>query len=147
MSHNDVYYMNKALDNAKLAYSKDDVPVGCVIVYKGEIIASAYNRKNLENIATYHAEILAIEEACRNLNSWYLDECILYTTVEPCMMCTGAIIQSRIKKIVYGTRNEAFGYLSKLDNPKIDITAGVMKEECTQILSNFFKKKRVTTNC
>ena len=116
MSHNDVYYMNKALDNARIAYSQDEVPVGCVIVYKGEIIAESYNRKNLENIATYHAEILAIEDACRKLNSWYLDECILYTTVEPCMMCTGAIIQSRIKRVVYGTRNEAFGYLSKLDN-------------------------------
>ena len=116
MSHNDVYYMNKALDNARIAYSQDEVPVGCVIVYKGEIIAESYNRKNLENIATYHAEILAIEDACRKLNSWYLDECILYTTVEHCMMCTVAIIQSRIKRVVYGTRNEAFGYLSKLDN-------------------------------
>lgn len=143
MYKTDEYYMNLALEEAKKAYLNDEVPVGSVIVYKDQVIASAFNRKNLDNIATYHAEILAIEEACKVIGSWYLDECILYTTVEPCMMCTGAIIQSRIKKVVYGTNNDAFGYLSKIDNNKIEITREILKEECTKILSDFFKSKRI----
>lgn len=142
MYKTDEYYMNLALEEAKKAYLNDEVPVGSVIVHKDKVIASAFNRKNLDNIATYHAEILAIEEACKVIGSWYLDECILYTTVEPCMMCTGAIIQSRIKKIVYGTNNDAFGYLSKIDNNKIEITREILKDECTKILSDFFKSKR-----
>lgn len=143
MHKNDEYYMNVALKEAKKASFYDEVPVGAIIVHKDKIIAKAFNRKNLDNIATYHAEIIAIQEACKNLKTWYLDECILYTTVEPCMMCTGAIIQSRIKKVVYGTNNESFGYLSKLENCKIEIKAGILKEECTKVLSDFFKNKRL----
>ena len=116
---NDEYYMNLALTEAKKALDYDEVPVGSIIVYKDKVISKSFNRKNLDNIATYHAEIIAIEEACKKLKTWYLDECTLYTTVEPCMMCTGAIIQSRIKRVVYGTNNESFGYLSKINNHKI----------------------------
>ena len=137
------YYMKKALEEAKKALSLDEVPIGCIIVKDNKIIATSYNRKTLDNIATYHAEILAIEKACQRLGTWYLDECILYTTVEPCMMCTGAIIQARIKRVVYGTNNEAFGYLSKLENTKIQMTSGILKEECMKVMSDFFKKKRV----
>lgn len=143
MNRNDEYYMNLALEEAKKATIHDEVPVGSVIVYQDQVIASSFNRKNLDNIATYHAEIIAIEEACRKLKTWYLDECTLYTTVEPCMMCTGAIIQSRIKRVVYGTNNDAFGYLSKLENSKIQITSGILKDKCTKILSDFFKEKRI----
>lgn len=143
MYKSDEYYMNLALEEAKKATTYDEVPVGSVIVYNNQVIAKAFNRKNLDNIATYHAEIIAIEASCRKLNTWYLDECTLYTTVEPCMMCTGAIIQSRIKRVVYGTKNEAFGHLSKLENSKIEITAGILKDECTKVLSDFFKKKRI----
>ena len=142
MIRDDNYYMNIALQEAKKAYNCDEVPVGAVIVYQDKIIAKSFNRKNLDNIATYHAEIIAIEKACKYLNSWYLDECTLYTTVEPCMMCTGAIIQSRIKRVVYGTNNDAFGYLSKINNQKIEITSGILKKDCVTLLSDFFKNKR-----
>ena len=139
---NDEYYMKKALINAKKAYKQDEVPIGAIIVKDNNIIASTYNRKELDNIATYHAEVLAINEACRKLGTWHLEECILYTTVEPCIMCTGAIIQSRISRVVYGTKNEAFGYLDKLNNDKIEINKDILKDECQNILSLFFKNKR-----
>lgn len=137
------YYMQIALKEAKKASKLNEVPIGCVIVRNNKIIAKAYNRKTLDNIATYHAEILAIEKACRKLKTWYLDECTLYTTVEPCLMCTGAIIQSRISHVVYGTRNDAFGYLSKLNDNKIKITSNVLKDECCEILTEFFKERRI----
>ena len=138
---NDEYYMNLALKEAQKAFLQDEVPIGCVIVKDNKVIATSFNRKTLDNVATYHAEILAIEQACIHLNTWYLDECILYTTVEPCMMCTGAIIQARIPKVVYGTKNEAFGHLSKI-NTKIEITSGILEQKCSEIISNFFQKKR-----
>ena len=145
MIKKDEYFMNIALNEAKKAYLKDEVPIGCVIVKNNTIIAKSYNQKTLKNIATYHAEILAINKACKKLNSWYLDDCILYTTVEPCLMCTGAIIQSRISKVVYGTKNEAFGYLTKAlkdNNLKIKIKGNVLKDYCSNILTTFFKEKR-----
>lgn len=135
--------MNLALQEAKKASKKNEVPIGAIIVKNHKVISRAYNRKTLDNIATYHAEILAIEEACKKLKTWYLDDCILYTTVEPCLMCTGAIIQSRISKVVYGANNDSFGHLSKLTDSKIEITSGILKEDCSQILTNFFKKKRL----
>ena len=138
----DSYYMNIALNEAKKAFALDEVPIGCVIVKNGKIIAKNYNRKTLDNIATYHAEILAIESACKKLKTWYLEECILYTTVEPCLMCTGAIIQSRIPKVVYGTKNDSFGHISKI-NKKIEIINGVLEEDCRKILSDFFQTKRI----
>lgn len=133
--------MNLALVEAKKALKYNEVPIGCVIVYKDKVIASSYNHKTIDNIATYHAEVLAINEACKKLGSWYLDECILYTTIEPCMMCTGAIIQSRIKKVVYGSGNDSFGYLSKT-KLKIEIVSGILEDECKNLLSNFFKSIR-----
>lgn len=139
---NDEYYMRLAIDEANKAIDLDEVPIGCVIVRNGEVISRCFNQKTLKNIATYHAEVLAIEEACRKLKTWYLDDCVLYTTVEPCLMCTGAIIQSRIPKVIYGTRNEAFGYLSKLKSHKIEAIEGVLDKECSSILSSFFKNKR-----
>ena len=138
---NDEYYMNLAIKEAQKALNQNEVPIGCIIVYQDEVVASSYNRKELDNIATSHAEILAINKACQALKTWYLDECTLYTTIEPCMMCTGAIIQSRIKRVVYGKDNEAFGYLSK-SNLKINITKGILERECSDILTNFFKKLR-----
>lgn len=142
MVQDNQFYMNLALEEAKKAYLLDEVPIGCVIVRDGVIVSQAYNRKTLDNVATYHAEVVAIEEACQKLKTWYLDECTLYTTVEPCLMCTGAIIQARIPRVVYGTRNEAFGYLSKLEDTKVKIISGILKDECSQILTDFFKKQR-----
>lgn len=142
----DIYYMDLALKEAKKAYVKDEVPIGCVIVKDSKVIAFAYNRKSIDNIATSHAEVLAINEACYNLGTWYLDECTLYTTVEPCMMCTGAIMQSRIKRVVYGVNNDVFGYLRKLDS-KIEIIGGIKEEECLELLNSFFKTKREKQGC
>lgn len=142
MQEDDIYYMNLALKEARKACKKDEVPIGAVIVKGGKVIAKAYNRKTLDNVATYHAEILVIEKACRKLKTWYLDDCSLYTTVEPCLMCTGAILQSRISKVVYGTNNDSFGYLSKLKESKIKIISEVLKDECRQLLTDFFKKQR-----
>ena len=139
---NDEYYMELALEEAKKAFSLNEVPIGCIIVNDNHVIAKAFNRKSLDNIATYHAEILAIQEACKKLGTWYLDTCTLYTTVEPCMMCTGAIIQSRIPKVVYGATNTAFGMLSKI-NTKIEITSGIFEADCSKVLSEFFQDKRI----
>ncbi|MCI6265667.1 MAG: nucleoside deaminase [Erysipelotrichaceae bacterium] len=136
------YYMRLALQEAYQASRLNEVPIGCVIVKDGKVIARSYNRKTLDNVATYHAEILAIEMACKKLKTWYLDDCTLYTTVEPCLMCTGAIIQSRISKVVYGTKNDAFGYLSKIHELKVQVVAGILQEECSMVLSTFFKERR-----
>ncbi len=141
--YTDEYFMNKALDEAKKAYQLDEVPIGCVIVKDNKIIARCYNQKTLKNVATYHAEVLAINMACKKLKSWYLDDCVLYTTVEPCLMCTGAIIQSRISKVVYGTNNKSFGYLSKMNDLKIDVVGGILSDDCSILMSEFFKKKRI----
>lgn len=137
------YYMSLALNEAQKAKELNEVPIGCIIVRNNKVIASTFNHKTLDNIATYHAEILAIESACQTLGTWYLDDCILYTTVEPCMMCTGAIIQARIPKVVYGATNEAFGHLSKIDKPKIEIIGGVLEKKCSEIMSEFFQEKRL----
>lgn len=142
MEQDNQYYMNIALKEARKAEHFNEVPIGCVVVKNGKIISKAYNRKTLDNVATYHAEILAIEQACKRLKTWYLDDCILYTTVEPCLMCTGAIVQARISKVVYGTKNDAFGYLSKIKSLKIEVIEGILQEECRKILTEFFKQKR-----
>ena len=139
---NDIYYMNLALKEAKQAYLKDEVPIGCIIVKNDHVIAKSYNQKTLKNVATYHAEVLAINASCKKLKTWYLEGCTLYTTVEPCLMCTGAIIQSRISRVVYGTSNESFGQLSKMKTLKIEVTKDILKEECSSILTDFFQKKR-----
>lgn len=142
----DIDFMKEALKEAKKALEKDEVPIGCVIVKDNQIISNSFNQKELDKVATHHAEVLAINIACKKLNTWHLDDCILYTTVEPCLMCTGAIIQSRIKKVVYGTSNNAFGYISKLENNKIEIVKGVLEKECQEILTDFFQTKRINKN-
>lgn len=137
----DEYFMDKALIEARKAFEKKEVPIGAVIVKDNKIIAASYNTKELSKIATHHAEINVINIACKKLKTWHLEDCVLYTTVEPCLMCTGAIIQSRIKKVVYGTDNEAFGYLRNIKD-KIEIISGIKETECRIILSDFFKEKR-----
>ena len=138
----DDYFMSLAIEEARIADGLDEVPIGCVIVFHDQVIARAYNRKTLDKMATSHAEVLAINEACRKLGTWYLDDCVLYTTVEPCLMCTGAIVQARIKRIVYGCDNHDFGYLSHLDNKKREVVSHVRREECLAILSCFFQRRR-----
>lgn len=136
--------MKEALKEAKKAYKKDDVPVGCIIIKDNKIIARAHNQKENKKNAIKHAEIIAISKACKKLKTWHLDDCILYTTMEPCMMCTGAIIQSRIKKIYYSISNESFGELEnyKLKNNKIEIEKNILANQSQQLLRNFFEEKR-----
>lgn len=143
-------YMQLALERAKLAATFDEVPIGAVIVKNGEVIAYGENRKERENCAVYHAEIVAITEACKKLNNWYLDDCTLYVTLEPCPMCCGAILNSRIDRVVYGATDAKSGGVTSLYNLLDDkkynhicrIEGGVLEEECSAILSQFFKKKR-----
>lgn len=139
-------FMEEALKEAKKAYKKNEVPIGAIIVKDNKIIARSYNRKEKTQIAIQHAEILVIEKACKKLKNWRLLDCSLYVTVEPCMMCCGAIIQSRIKKIVYGTKNSNFGSVESVANllnkNDIEIKSGILKEKCEAIITEFFNKKR-----
>lgn len=138
-------YMNIALIEANKAYKKNEVPIGCIIVKNNKIISKAYNKKEKTNVVTKHAEIIAIEKACKKLKTWHLNDCILYTTVEPCLMCTGAIIQSRMKKVVYATENEKYGYLNKIvkaSKSKLEIEKNILAEKSISLLQNFFNKKR-----
>ena len=142
-------YMELALKEAKKAYKKGDVPVGAVIVKDGKIIAKAYNKKEKSKVAIYHAEILAIKKACKKLKTWYLTACEIYVTLEPCLMCAGAILQSRISKVYFSTTNPKFGYVSSIDsilnqknNHKAEIYEGLCKEESQKLLTDFFKNKR-----
>lgn len=147
---NHEYFMSLALKEAKLAYKKDETPIGAVIVKDGKVIAKAHNLRETKNNALYHAEILAINKACKKLGSWRLIDCDLYVTLEPCLMCAGAIIQSRIKNVYYGAsdpKGGAFGSSINLNeittiNHHPNINSGILKEECGQILKDFFKKKR-----
>ena len=138
-------YMNEALRMAKKAYKKGEIPVGCVIVKNNKIIAKTYNKKETKKSPVYHAEILAINKACRKNKNWRLNECTLYTTLEPCSMCYSAIIQSRINKIVYGTQNKENEIIDKekLKKYKIEIIPDVLKQECELLIKNFFKNKRI----
>lgn len=137
-------YMMLAINEAKKAYKKNEVPIGCVIIKDGRIISKAHNKKEIKKNAIMHAEIIAIAKACKKLKTWHLDDCVLYTTVEPCMMCTGAIIQSRIKKIYYSISNKSFGELENyhLKNKKIFIQNNILNEESKKLLQQFFKEKR-----
>lgn len=142
-------YMGLALEEAKKSLKKGDVPVGAIIVKNDKIIARAHNQKEKHKIATYHAEIIAIEKACKKLKSWHLDDCELYVTLEPCLMCAGAILQSRISRLIYATANQKFGYVSSIDsilnqknNHKVEIVSEIKSEESQKMLIDFFKNKR-----
>lgn len=139
-------YMIEALKEAKKAFELGEVPIGAVIVKDNKIISRAFNKKESSNLATSHAEILAINKACKKLNNWRLLDCTLYVTVEPCLMCCGAIIQSRIKKVVYGTSNEYYGAVESIDNTlkkyNIEVENNILQNECSNIMKEFFKKRR-----
>ena len=131
-----------ALEEAKKAYKLDETPVGCVIFRENELVGCGYNKKESESNAIMHAEMIAINEACGNLGSWRLDDCCLYVTLKPCMMCMGAIMESRLKKVYYGTENnsEQMYDLSKI--LKFVELYNLENRQCSEILSEFFKKKR-----
>ncbi len=143
-------YMKEAIKEALKAYKKLEVPVGAIIVKDEKIIAKAHNIKETKKDTTKHAEILAIQKASKKLETWRLTDCEMYVTLEPCTMCTGAIINSRIKKIYIGTMDEKTGacgsVLNLLENykfnHKVEMEKGILKEECKKILQDFFKKLR-----
>ena len=143
-------YMRAAMKEAHKAELKDEVPIGAVIVCDGKIIARAHNTRQTKQISTHHAELLCIEKACRKLNSWRLEGCDLYVTLEPCPMCAGAIQQSRIRKVVFGAYDPKGGFFGsnfninevKGLNHYPEVEGGILKEETAQLLKDFFKKKR-----
>lgn len=143
------YYMRIAFDLAKKALDLNEVPVGAIIVLDGEIISQGYNRKESDNCVIAHAEMIAIQQASKYLNNWRLNRCEMYVTLEPCPMCTGAIIQSRISKITYGSKNPNYGSLESVlnlqnyypDAKNISLKSGIMNDEISEMLKNFFRKK------
>src|ERR1700739_3774488 len=143
--YTDEYFMNEALKEAQKAYEADEVPIGAVIVYDNKIIARAHNLTERLNDVTAHAEMQAITSAANYIGGKYLNECVIYVTVEPCPMCAGALGWSQITKVVYGAKDEKKGF-SKIDHqmlhPKTRVFDGVMQSECSAIMKQFFKEKR-----
>ncbi len=147
---NKEYWMNKAIEQAKLAQSMDEVPIGCVIVKDDQIIASAFNNRESKQLSTAHAEILAIEKACEVVGSWRLEDCDLYVTLEPCPMCAGAILQSRIRSVYFGAKDPKGGcigscmnmYTIRGFNHYPNYEGGILEEPCSLLLKHFFKLKR-----
>lgn len=142
-------FMNEALTLARLALNHGEVPVGAVIVKNGEIIAEGYNLRETKQNALSHAEIECINEACKKLGTWRLDGCEMYVTLEPCPMCTGAIINSRISTVIFGAYDSKAGCMDSVINlcdypfnHKPEIYGGIMEDECKEILADFFKKLR-----
>ncbi len=148
-----IKYMKIAFDEAKKAFDEDEVPVGAVIVKNGEIIARAHNKKEQQNCALYHAEILAIKEACKTVGNWRLNNCDLYVTLSPCPMCAGAIKQSRIKNVYSGLSNLDTSnlnivrkiFISDDVNPTVNFIDNLYSEEVNMLLKKFFENKRSTT--
>lgn len=146
----DVKFMQMAIEEAKKAEQKGEVPIGAVIVYKGEVISQAHNLRETEQSAVAHAELLAIENACKKLNTWRLEEAVLYVTLEPCAMCSGAIILSRVPRVVYGATDPKGGcagtFMNLLQddrfNHQSEVVSGVLAEECGMLLTTFFRKLR-----
>ena len=145
----DLYFMDEALALAREAAAEGEVPVGCVIVRKGEIVGRGRNRREQHKNALGHAEIEAIDEACKTLGGWRLWKCDLYVTLEPCPMCAGAIINSRVKRVIFGASDPKAGSCGSIANlfeipynHKPEVVSGVLEKECSEILSEFFAKLR-----
>ena len=146
---NDEFYMKEALREAQKAYEKDEVPIGAVAVYKNQIIGRGHNQTELLKDPTAHAEILAITAAANALSSWRLNDVQMFVTVEPCIMCSGALVLARVKRIIFGARDEKFGGCGSIFNiveeklnHKIKVTAGVMDKEAAALMKSFFASKR-----
>ena len=144
-------YMKEAIKQAKKAYAIDETPIGCVIVYEDKIIARGYNRRNTDKSTLAHAEITAIKKACKKLGDWRLEGCTLYVTLEPCPMCAGAIVQSRIDRVIVGSMNPKAGCAGSVlnilqtdgFNHQTELTTGILREECSQLMTTFFKELRM----
>lgn len=143
-------FMQLAIKQAKKAYDADEVPVGCVIVQNGKVIARAYNKKEKNKCSIFHAEIIAIQKACKKIGDWRLEDCTLFVTMEPCAMCAGAILNHRIKNVVFGVSEKNFGACgggidllnNKNLNSKTNVVSGILKDECLELLQTFFKHRR-----
>lgn len=146
----DEKYMAEAIKQAKKAQKINEVPIGCVIVQNEKIIARGYNKRNSKGCVLEHAEISAIKKACKKTGDWRLEDCTMYVTLEPCQMCAGAIVQSRLNKIVIGSMNPKAGCAGSVINllqmsqfnHQVEIQKGVLQEECSQLLTDFFKELR-----
>ena len=144
-------YMQEALKQAKKAIKLGEVPIGCVIVYQDKIIGRGYNKRNTKKTTLAHAELIAIEKASKNMGDWRLEDCTMYVTLEPCQMCSGAIVQARIKKVVVGTMNPKAGCAGSIlnllqrqeFNHQVELETGILEQECTNILQEFFKNLRI----
>lgn len=147
---NDEKYMKEAIRQAKKAYALGEVPIGCVIVYQDKIIGRGYNRRNTDKNTLSHAEITAINKASKRIGDWRLEDCTLYVTLEPCQMCSGAIVQARITRVIMGAMNPKAGcggsILNILEMPQfnhqVQVERGVLGEECTELLTTFFRELR-----
>ncbi|MEN2766754.1 tRNA adenosine(34) deaminase TadA [Ornithinibacillus xuwenensis] len=147
---NDEYYMRLALEQADKAKEKNEVPIGAIIVYQDVVIAAGYNMREMSQETLSHAELIAIQEANQKIGSWRLEDCTLYVTLEPCPMCAGAIVQSRIKRVVFGAYDPKAGcagtLMNLLDenrfNHQVETTGGVLEEVCRERLTSFFKSLR-----
>lgn len=150
MMNLDEKYMREAVKQAKKAYAIGEVPIGCVIVYDGKIIGRGYNRRTIDKNTLAHAELQAIKKASKKMDDWRLDDCTMYVTLEPCQMCSGAIIQARIKRVVVGCMNPKAGcagsILNLLDVPEFnhqaELMTGVLEEECSEMMKQFFRELR-----
>ena len=146
----DIRFMKEALKQAKKAYKLGEVPIGCVIVYQGKIIGRGYNRRNTDKTPLAHAEITAIRKAGRFMKDWRLEDCKLYVTLEPCQMCSGAIVQARIPQVIMAAENPKAGcagsVMDILNNPQfnhqVEVKKGVLQEECSELLKKFFVELR-----
>lgn len=146
----DIRFMKEAIKQAKKAYAIEEVPIGCVIVHEDKIIARGYNKRNTKKNTLAHAEMIAIEKACKKLGDWRIEDCTMYITLEPCPMCAGAIVQARIPRVVIGTRNKKAGcagsVLNLLQvqefNHQVELTEGVLQEECSKMMKDFFREMR-----
>lgn len=146
----DQYYMNKAVEEANLARKKGEVPIGAVLVYQDKIIARGHNHRETDQNALAHAELIVINEACKQLGTWRLEDCELFVTLEPCPMCAGALVMSRVKRVVYGAKDPKAGcagtFMNLLTdqrfNHQCEVVDGVMAELCGGLLTDFFKDLR-----
>lgn len=150
MADTDEKYMREAIRQAKKAYVLGEVPIGCVIVYEGKIIGRGYNRRTIDKNTLAHAELIAIKKASRKMDDWRLEGCTMYVTLEPCQMCSGAIVQSRMTRVVVGCMNPKAGCAGSIlnllqmeeFNHQAELTTGVLEEECSQMMKSFFKELR-----
>ena len=146
----DEKYMREAIKQAKKAYALGEVPIGCVIVYEDKIIGRGYNRRTIDKNTIAHAEMMAIKKASKKMDDWRLEDCTMYVTLEPCQMCSGAIVQSRMKKVVVGCMNPKAGCAGSIlnllqmeeFNHQVELEIGVLEEECSALMKNFFKELR-----